>query len=281
MTRVALILGATGLALASISSAAVPDPVRLDSGAIAGTSGTSADVRVFKGIPFAAPPVGPLRWRPPQPPASWQGVRRADQFGPRCMQRGGGGGRSNGAPAPPSVSEDCLYLNVWTAAASPSERRPVILWSYGGSLTSGSGSQPEYDGEALAKKGVVFVTYNYRLGPFGFFAHPELSKESGRNASGNYGLMDLVAALEWIQRNIERFGGDPTRVTSMGESAGASLVSCLVASPRGKGLFHRAIAQSTGCTGTSRIGLPLMSLAEAEAAGSKAAGAIGASSLAA
>ena len=270
----------TVLLTTSAALAEVSDPVRLDTGLISGVPGSRSGVRVFKGIPFAAPPVGPLRWREPRPPVAWEGIRKADEFGPRCMQGGGGNGRQGGAPVQPPVSEDCLYLNVWTGAASANERRPVILWSYGGSLTSGSGSQPLYDGEALAKKGVVFVTYNYRLGPFGFFAHPELTRESGHNASGNQGLMDLRAALEWIQKNIARFGGDPTRVTSMGESAGASLVACLVVSPRAKGLFQRAIAESTGCTGTSRIGLPMMTLAEAEGAGTKAARALGAESLA-
>jgi para-nitrobenzyl esterase len=258
--------------VAASAAAAIEDPVRLDTGLIAGTAGSTPDVRVFKGVPFAAPPVGPLRWRPPQPVQSWSGVREASTFGPRCMQ-GQGSARD--------VSEDCLYLNVWTAAASASERRPVIVWSYGGSLRSGAGSQPAYDGEALARKGVVFITYNYRLGMFGFFSHPELTQESPNKASGNYGLMDLMAVLEWVRRNAAAFGGDPQRVTIMGESAGASLVSCLVTSPRAAGLYHRAIAQSTGCTGTSRIGLPLTTLEEAEAQGAKLALGMGASSLAA
>ena len=250
--------------------AAIQDPVRLDSGVIAGTAGSTPEVQVFKGVPFAAPPVGSLRWRPPQPVQPWSGVRQATTFGARCMQ-----GRGSG----PDVSEDCLYLNVWTAAASPSERRPVIVWSYGGSLRSGAGSQPQYDGEVLARKGAVFVTYNYRLGMLGFFSHPELTRESPNKASGNYGLMDLIAVLEWVQRNAAAFGGDPQRVTVMGESAGASLVACLVTSPRAAGLFHRAIAQSTGCTGTSRIGLPLTTLQEAEAEGARRALDMGASSL--
>jgi para-nitrobenzyl esterase len=259
------------LLIASPLSADIPDPVRLDSGLIAGVTGSTGGVRIFKGIPFAAPPVGSLRWRPPQRPASWEGTRRASQFGPRCMQ---------GQGASRDVSEDCLYLNVWTAAVSASDRRPVIVWSYGGSLRSGAGSQPQYDGGALARKGVVFVTYNYRLGMFGFFSHPELTKESPDKASGNYGLLDLIATLEWVQRNIAAFGGDPNRVTVMGESAGASLVACLVTSPRARGLFHRAIAQSTGCTGTSRIGNALTTLAEAEAQGRQQAADLGAPSLA-
>jgi para-nitrobenzyl esterase len=268
MIRLAVLVALVLVPLAA--SAAVEDPVRLDSGLIAGTSAPSPGVRVFKGIPFGAPPIGPLRWRPAQRPAPWTGVREATAFGPRCMQ---------GQGSAPDVSEDCLYLNVWTAAASAAERRPVIVWSYGGSLRSGAGSQSQYDGEALARKGVVLITYNYRLGMFGFFSHPELTRESPQKASGNYGLMDLIAVLEWVQRNVTAFGGDPNRVTIMGESAGASLVACLVASPRAAGLFHRAIAQSTGCTGTSRIGLPLTTLAEAEAEGVKLASAMGASSL--
>ncbi len=275
MTRIVqLIVGGYVLVVATSAGAAIPDPVRIESGLVSGTSGTSADMRVFKGLPFAAPPVGALRWRAPEPVAAWDGIRKADAFGSRCMQGGGGGGRG---PATPT-SEDCLYLNVWTAAASPSERRPVIVWSYGGSLTSGSGSQLQYDGEALAKKGVVFVTYNYRLGVFGFFAHPELTKESAHHASGNQGLLDLTAALQWVHNNITRFGGDPARVTIMGESAGASLVGCLVGSPNARGLFQRAIAESASCGGT-RIA-PIQTLAQGEEAGRAVAAKLNAPTLA-
>ncbi len=255
-----------------LAEAQIQEPVRLDSGLVSGGPGAAPGVRVFKGIPFAAPPTGDLRWRPPQPVPSWTGVRNGSTFGPRCMQ---------GQGASAEVSEDCLHLNVWTAAASAAERRPVIVWSYGGSLRSGAGSQPQYDGEALARKGVVFITYNYRLGMFGFFSHPELTKESPHKASGNYGLMDQIAVLRWVQRNAAAFGGDASRVTIMGESAGASLVACLVTSPEAKGLFHRAIAQSTGCTGTSRIGAPLTTLAEAETQGTALAAKMGAPTLAA
>src|SRR5262245_6362547 len=245
------------LVLAAIASlpAAVPDLIRLDGGLISGISGSTADVKVFKGIPFAAAPVGNLRWKPPQPVAKWDGVRKADEFGPRCMQ----GGQPGGQPK----SEDCLYLNVWTAAASAAERRPVMVWSYGGAFTGGAGSLPGYDGEALARKGAVIVTYNYRLGPFGWFSYPELTKESGHNASGNYGLMDLVAALQWVQKNIAAFGGDPQRVTVFGESAGGALIAALVGSSEGKGLFHRAISESASWMGTKMA--PTMTLAEAEA----------------
>jgi para-nitrobenzyl esterase len=176
------------------------------------------------------------------------------------------------------MSEDCLYLNVWTAAQSAGGKRPVMVWSHGGGYTMGSGDSPQFDGEALAKKGVVLVTYNYRLGIFGFFAHPELTRESGQGASGNYGLMDLAAALRWVQKNISQFGGDPHRVTIFGVSAGAGLVANLVGSPEAKGLFQRGIAQSGAWMGI-RIGSP-MTLPQAEAAGMKTAEALGAASFA-
>src|SRR5579871_314888 len=196
--------------------AAVNDPVQLDSGSISGAAGSNAQVRVYKGIPYAAPPVGNLRWKSPKPVAKWDGAKKADAFGSTCMQAP----YPEGSPyrgAPEATSEDCLYLNVWTAAKSAKEKRPVMVWIHGGALTRGSGSTPLYDGEKLAEKGVVVVTINYRLGIFGYFAHPELTKESDRNASGNYGFLDQVAALEWVQRNIAAFGGDPKRVTIFGE----------------------------------------------------------------
>jgi para-nitrobenzyl esterase len=250
--------------------AGIHEPVKLDSGQVSGIPGQSPEVQVFKGIPFAAPPVGDLRWKPPQPVAHWDGVKKADQFGPRCMQAA----QPNSQP----VSEDCLTLNVWTAAQRASERRPVIVWSYGGGFTSGAGSLPGYDGEEFAKKGVVFVTYNYRLGIFGFFSHPELTKASDHNASGNYGLMDLVGVLKWVHNNIEAFGGDPKRVTIMGESAGAIMVASLVGSPEGKGLFQHAIAESGGYMGLS-IG-KMTTLDQAEESGKKIAASLGANSLA-
>jgi para-nitrobenzyl esterase len=254
--------------------ATLPAPVRIDAGLVSGVAGGTANMRVFKGIPFAAPPVGPLRWRPPQPVGSWAGVRPADQFGARCMQPGSGaGGRGAPAAAAPMLSEDCLYLNVWTEAASASERRPVILWSHGGAFTIGTGSA--LDGEAWARKGAVVVTYNYRLGPFGYFSHPELTRESQRNASGNYGLMDLFAVLRWVQRNITAFGGDPNRVTLAGQSAGGRLTRAAVASSQGKGLFHRAISQSAPV----RIER-MWTRAEAETAGQVEAAKIGAATLA-
>jgi para-nitrobenzyl esterase len=264
-------------ACASLASAAITEPVKTNGGLVSGAAGNNPDVRVFKGIPYAAPPVGPLRWKAPQPAPKWEGVKTATSFGPRCMQGGGGAGRA-GAPPPPPTSEDCLYINVWTAAASSSARLPVMVWSYGGAFTQGAGSLPGYDGEALAKKGVVFVTYNYRVGPFGFFAHPELTKESGHNASGNYGVMDLHAALKWVHDNIAAFGGDPARVTLVGESAGAALESVLVGSKEARGLYHRVIAESASWSGVRME--RMQTLADAEAAGKASAEKIAANSIA-
>jgi para-nitrobenzyl esterase len=255
----------------STAGAAIDDPVRLDTGMISGAATGSPEVRVFKGIPYAAPPVGDLRWRAPKPAAHWEGTRKADDFGPVCMQGGN-----------QKMSEDCLYLNVWTGAKAAgskvSDKRPVMLWIYGGGYTSGSGSQPMYDGEALAQKGAVVVTFNYRLGAFGFFAHPELTKESDRRGAANFGVMDAIAALQWVQQNIARFGGDPKRVTIFGESAGAGMVANLMTIPSAKGLFVRAIGESSAWS-TARIAL-LSTLADAELAGVKLADGVGAKSLA-
>jgi para-nitrobenzyl esterase len=259
------------------AGASMNEPVRLDTGLISGVAGVNPEVRVFKGIPFAAPPVGNLRWHSPQSVAHWDGVRAGDQFGPICMQSAGGRGGRAGSSAP-NMSEDCLYLNVWTAAKSASERHPVLVWLHPGGFNSGSGSQPGFDGEALAKKGLVVVTINYRLGVFGFFAHPELTQESDRHASGNWGLMDQVAALQWVQRNIAGFGGDSRRVTIDGDSAGAMSVGDLVVSPQAKGLFQRAIAESGGAIGLSVN--PMRKLGDAEQAGVRAGDAFGAKSLA-
>jgi len=252
---------------ASASPAAVDEPVRLDSGLLSGMAGSDAGVRVFLGIPYAAPPVGQLRWRPPQPVAHWDGVRKADQFGAECMQSAFRGG--NPSATPPKMSEDCLFLNVWTAAASATERRPVMVWIHPGGYQTGSGASPVYNGEALAKKGAVVVTINYRLGVFGFFSHPELTKESEHHASGNYGFMDQVAALQWVQENIAAFGGDPRRVTVFGDSAGAASISVLMGSPLAKGLFQRASGESGAWMGISLA--PMRTLADAEQAGAKMA----------
>ncbi|HEU0186025.1 MAG TPA: carboxylesterase family protein, partial [Blastocatellia bacterium] len=241
-----LILLAVGLAFALSGTAfTTSDAVRVEGGQV---SGSVVDgVRSYKGIPFAAPPVGELRWKAPQPPAAWEGVREGADFGPDCPQ----------PPYPQSSiyysepreqSEDCLCLNVWTAAR-PGEKRPVMVWIHGGALTRGSGATRAYDGTALAKKGVVLVTINYRLGPLGYLAHPELTAESPDHSSGNYGALDQIAALKWVQKNIAAFGGDPDRVTIFGESAGSWSVNLLVASPLARGLFHRAIGQSGGSFG--------------------------------
>jgi para-nitrobenzyl esterase len=222
---------------------AVSTTVQVEQGTLSGAAGSSPEIRVFKGIPYAAPPLGDLRWKAPQPAPSWQGSRDATKFSPVCYQQPYPPGSIYRTPPEP-MSEDCLYLNIWTAAQSASEKRPVMVWIHGGALTRGSGSAPRYDGDALAKKGVVLVTINYRLGVFGFFAHPELTKESSHHASGNYGLLDQIAALQWVQKNIAAFGGDPKRVTIFGESAGSWSVNYLMAAPIAKGLFERAIGES-------------------------------------
>src|SRR5262245_3880235 len=268
MKRIECFLAAAALVavVATASAMMIPEQVRIETGLLAGAVSTGQpSVRVFKGIPFAAPPLGENRWRAPQPVAKWDGVRKADAFGAPCIAgapappRGGGRGAAAPGAAPgaaaaapqrePARSEDCLYANVWTSAKTANDRRPVMVWIYGGGFTGGSGGLAWYDGENLAAKGPVIVTFNYRLGAFGFFAHPELAKESGRNASGNYGMMDAIAMLQWVKKNISAFGGDPNNVTIAGESAGASMVGALVGSPQAKGLFQRAIAQSGGWMG--------------------------------
>lgn len=268
MYRATIIAAFFALSTAYTSSTlkgAIDDPVRLNSGMVSGTTTSSPDVRVFKGVPFAAPPTGDQRWRAPKAVAHWDGVRKADQFSPVCMQGTTG-------------SEDCLYLNVWTGAKAAGDKRPVMVWIYGGGYNTGSGSQPMYDGEALAKKGAVVVTLNYRLGMFGFFSYPELTTESDRRGAGNFGVMDSIAALQWVQKNIAAFGGDPKRVTIFGESAGAGMVANLMALPQAKGLFERAIGESSAWS-TASIA-PLKTLSEAEETGKKYADALGAKSLA-
>ncbi|MEB8338262.1 carboxylesterase/lipase family protein [Streptomyces endophyticus] len=215
--------------------------VDTEAGPVEGIPCRDRSVTVFRGIPYAAAPVGDLRWRPPVVPPRWEGVRRADRFGPMCPQAPTEAA-ATGVDVP--MSEDCLNLNIWTGAPSQGERRPVLVWIYGGGFREGTGAQPRYDGENLARQGLVVVTFNYRLGAFGFLATPELSEESGHDSSGNYGLLDCVAALRWVRDNIERFGGDPGRVTIAGQSAGAGMVNFLAMSPHAKGLFHRAVAQS-------------------------------------
>lgn len=251
---------------------AIEGPVRVNGGTLAGATDSASGVSSFKGIPFAAPPVGDLRWRAPEPPAKWDGVRQATNFSVTCMQTPYAEGSPYRTQAEP-MSEDCLYLNVWTAAKAATERRPVMVWIYGGALTRGAASLPGYDGAELARKGVVLVSFNYRLGAFGFFAHPDLTAESPHHSSGNYGFLDQIAALQWVQRNIAQFGGDPNNVTIFGESAGSWSVNILVASPLAKGLFQRAIGES----GANFA--PMTKLAELEQAGVRTAKSLGADSL--
>jgi para-nitrobenzyl esterase len=253
---------------------------RTANGAVQGVVSADNRVRTFKGIPFAAPPVGALRWNAPQPAASWTGVRRSVDYGPRCMQ-----GRiyndmvfNDAGP-----SEDCLYLNLWMPEAAYDGRAPeriklpVMVWIFGGGFQAGSTSEPRQDAGNLSKKGVMVVSFNYRLGVFGYFSHPELARESGRNASGNYGLLDQVAALQWVHENIARFGGDPDNVTIFGESAGSLSVSALMASPLARGLFQRAIGESGAFFGPT---MPLKPHADTEQANAKwAEAAFGATSI--
>lgn len=261
--------------IVGLVSTSTAQTLRVEGGRITGTR--QGNVRSYKGIPFAAPPVGNLRWKAPQPVLPWKGVRTCTTFGPSPMQP---------SPVPFSmwsqeflipkepISEDCLYLNVWTAARKD-EKRPVLVWIYGGGFSGGGSAVPIYDGTAMAAKGIVFVSFNYRVGPFGFFAHPELTQESGHHASGNYGLMDQIAALRWVQKNIAAFGGDPTNVTIAGQSAGSMSVNSLVASPLARHLFHKAIAES----GAS-FARPLANLKTAEESGVHAMHTLGAASLA-
>ena len=256
------------------------DQVPTDKGVVEGETSADSKIRIFLGIPYAAPPVSDLRWKPPQPALGWKGVRSATQFGHRPMQ-----GRiwDDMIFHDPGPNEDCLTLNVWTPAMKPDEKLPVMVWVYGGGFIAGGTSEARQYGENLARKGVVVVTFNYRLGIFGFFAHPELSKESGQG-SGNYGLMDQVAALQWVRKNIAAFGGDPDNVTIFGESAGGGggggggpfSVSALVASPMAQGLFQRAIGESGALFGAKREPKPLV---KAEEEGVQFAQSLGALSL--
>ena len=276
----AALLSAVALILFTVLADAAIEDVRTDSGTVSGT--LKSGVSTFLGIPFAAPPVGNLRWRPPQPPPYRNSSWKADQFGTSCMQN------QTGARLPwteefmtqGSIGEDCLYLNVWTTAKNANAKQPVMFWIYGGAFSEGSSSVAVYDGAELAKKGVVVVSANYRVGPLGFLAHPELTRESGRSSSGNYGLLDQIAALRWVQTNIAAFGGDPSQVTIFGQSAGAISVADLMRSPLAMGLFARAIAQSgPGVFGRNSFGAGA-TLQEREAAGVKFAQALGAQSLA-
>ena len=247
-----------------------PLVVAVEGGLVCGRREGAGDVRAFLGIPYAAPPVGSLRWQPPQPVAAWRGVRPARALAPQCLQpkRPPDSVYAEYAGVQP-MSEDCLYLNVWSAAPSSDARWPVMVWFHGGAFQQGAGSNPVFVRGDLPSHGVVLVTFNYRLGPFGFMAHPGLSEESPQHTSGNYGLLDMAAVLGWVRRNIAGFGGDPDQVTLFGQSAGAAGIVDMMAAPRTRGLFTRAIAQSFGVT-------QMNTLAEAERSGAAFAERIGA-----
>ena len=264
LALVALIAFTTGASAAPDTT----EPVaRTDAGQVQGVA--AKDTAAFKNIPYAAPPMGDLRWRPPQPAKAWTGVRPGDRYGAICTQIYNK--TDNGVGALP-MSEDCLSLNVWTPSLAPGAKAPVMVWIHGGGFVNGSGTAALYDGAALARQGVVVVTINYRLGRFGFFAHPALTKEAGGGPVANYGLMDQIAALEWVKRNIATFGGDPDNVTIVGESAGGISINRLMTAPPAQGLFHKAITQS-GLGGEQPL-----TLDKAEAAGFAFAASLGVSS---
>jgi para-nitrobenzyl esterase len=281
--RFAVALFAACLALATHATlgARALGTVKTDLGRLSGTP-PAGGVTAFLGIPYAAPPVGDLRWRPPQAASPWTGVRNADHFGASCMQNQAGSRLpwTEEFMTQGPISEDCLFLNVWTAAANAGAKQAVMFWIYGGGFGEGSGQVAVYDGAQLAKKGVIVVSVNYRVGPLGFLAHPDLSRESEHHVSGNYGILDQIAALQWVHRNIAAFGGDPSRVTIFGQSAGALSVTALMRSPLAKGLFARAIAQSgPGLLRSNALGANA-TLADREAAGTRYAEARGAKTLA-
>lgn len=255
------------------------DLVKTESGVVEGVAAPSAGVRVFRGIPFAAPPIGNLRWKAPQPLKAWNGVRKATEFGPRCMQAPIYSDMIFRDRADKPMGEDCLYLNVWTPAKSAHDGLAVMLWFYGGGFQAGSSSEPRYDGENFATKGIIVVSVNYRLGVFGFLSHPELTKESREHASGNYGLMDQIAGLRWVKKNIAAFGGDPNKITIAGESAGSLSVSALMASPLSSGLIRGAIGESGAFFGHPPAGSAMQGLIETEKTGTKFAESVGAKDL--
>jgi len=263
--------------LAVFTMAAAADVVKVHDGAVSGVA--DRGVRVFKGIPYAAAPVGPLRWKPPQPAAPWSGVRDGSVFGAECPQAPYSQGSVYIRPTQ-KQSEDCLFLNVWTTSKA-GDKTPVLVWIHGGALTKGSSISDTRDGVPMAKKGIVLVSPNYRLGPLGYLAHPELTAESPQHSSGNYGVLDQIAALQWVQKNIAAFGGDPARVTIAGESAGSWSVNTLVASPLARGLFIRAIGESGGrFDRTPQLTLDRPGSPSAETVGAALAKAVGADSLA-
>ena len=256
--------------------ASAQTPVKTDAGLVSGADSPVKGVRAYLGIPYGAPAGGANRWKAPQPVAKWEGVKTATAFGQPCIQPKVFGDIDFGD----RISEDCLVLNVWTGARSAGAKQPVMVWIHGGGFVAGAGSEPRQDGSRLASKGVVVVSMNYRLGLMGFFAHPELTREAPYQASGNYGFLDQIAALQWVRKNIAAFGGDPGNVTIFGESAGSFAVSMLMASPLAKGLFHKAIGES-GASFPSGPQPPLggAALTAAEADGQKFAASVNAPSL--
>lgn len=270
------------LGACTVKEAGINETVHLESGTISGYQDLESGMISFKGIPFAAPPVGDLRWKAPQPVEAWEGIRECTAFGPSPVQA---------TPAPfmfwseefliprEPIGEDCLYLNVWTKAEKRTDKLPVLVYIYGGGFRSGGSACAIYDGTNMAEKGVVFISINYRVGVLGFLAHPELAEESGYGSSGNYAILDMIAALKWVQQNIDHFGGDPGNVTIAGQSAGSFAVNYLSVSPLAKGLFHQAIAQSGAAFLSSPL-RPDMSLEEAELSGVAFAKGLGAASLA-
>jgi para-nitrobenzyl esterase len=275
------IVALCAVVFAQHTTAGISGPVKISGGSVQGTTGRNPSITVFKGIPYAAPPVGDLRWRAPQPVVPWNGVRIADKFGNSCIQKV----VYERKPwtwefmSHNDISEDCLYLNLWTPAKSRTDKLPVYLYIHGGGNVEGSGAVPAYDGEGLAKKGVVVVNLNYRLGIFGYFVHPELTAEAPYHASGNYAELDVIAALKWIKENIAKFGGDPDRVTIGGQSAGSGHVFSMTYTPLAKGLFHGAINES-GVNANVATANGGTTLAEGEKKGLEFAAAKGAKSIA-
>jgi para-nitrobenzyl esterase len=261
------LIATAGLAVFLGAARIIPPRVTVDTGTLEGISDSSTGVMVFRGIPYAAPPVGDLRWRPPQPAKKWNGIRDASKLGHNCVQHRP---YNDIDPFAAGVSEDCLFLNVYTNTLDRRASRPVLVWIHGGGFFAGFGGEERHNGARLAQKGAVVVTLNYRLGAFGFLAHPALAAESPHHAAGNYGLLDQIAALEWVKRNIARFGGDPNRVTIFGESAGGMSVGSLIASPLARGLFQGAILES----GTG-VGVGIARRDTGEAVGTQFAAALG------
>jgi para-nitrobenzyl esterase len=274
VVQIAGLGAALALGLASPGRAAITEPIQVTGGQVSGTAAWGEGVRMFRGIPFAAPPVGPLRWKPPQPVAAWSGVKAADRFSPACMQERRPLLTAAWNTGVNGYSEDCLYLNVWTPANGASDKLPVMVWIYGGGGREGSGGEALYAPDKLAKRGVVVVSFNYRVNLFGWMAHPALTAESPNHASGDYGALDQIAALKWVKANIAAFGGDPERVTIFGESGGSRSVNWTLASPMSRGLVHGAIAESHTVFGR------MQTLKEAEADGQAFGEKLGAKTLA-